>query len=110
MKITQANQKEPPVSTLGLLILSLFFPGGPPKPPLTLPSATSKGNKRRVGRTILLMIDKQVSLKRLLDHLVRDKIITLEVKICLYYAPVRGHIQLQKATLEVQKEAPENRL
>lgn len=56
------------------------------------------------------MRDKHISLKGLLDYLVQYKIITLKVKMCLYYTSIRGHIQLQKANLEVQKEATENHL
>lgn len=89
-------------------MLSLFFLGEAPEPPLILPSTTSKGSKRRVGRTILLMIDKQISLKGLLDSLVQYKIITLKVQMCLRYPSMRGHIQLKN--LEVQKEATENHL
>lgn len=56
------------------------------------------------------MIDKQIHLKGLLDSLVQYKIITLKVQMCLCYPSMRGHIQLQKANLEVQKEATENYL
>lgn len=58
-----------------------------------------------------MKINKFISLKGLLDYLVQHKIITLEVKMCFYNtASIRGHIQLHKANLEVQKETTENHL
>lgn len=86
LRIWSRQHRQIPKNPKGLLILSLtLLVGGPPKPPLSLPSPTPKGSKGRVERIFLLMINKFISLKGLLDYLVQYKIITLEVNMCLYY-------------------------